>query len=218
MIKNAPSCRQQVIDFIKENIMSGEIKAGERLKEAYIAAATGLSRIPIREALVELCQEGLLNFEPNKGVSVMKPTVEEVYSSYTLCGVLEGYIASMSLDLFTKNDYASIEAVLADMKTFQSTTRDLQTLSDLDFKFHDLLISAYDNQLVIDFARINNAKFVHFFFYPFWEEVFDADHLYERHIKVYDAIKSRNPAFVEQIFREHYLECARRTAKYAAML
>ena len=212
------SCRKQVIDFIKDKILSGEIKAGERLKEAYIAAATGLSRIPIREALVELCQEGLLNFEKNKGVSVMKPSVEEVYSSYTICGVLEGYIASKSLELFTKNDYQNIEAVLAEMEKLQRTTRDLATLSELDFKFHDLLISAYDNQLLINFTRANNAKFVHFFFYPYWEEVFDADHFYDRHLKVYEAIKSKNPDFVEKTYREHYGECARRTAKYAAML
>ena len=42
------SCRQQVSDFIKEKIMAGEIKAGERLKEAYIAAATGLGMTAVR--------------------------------------------------------------------------------------------------------------------------------------------------------------------------
>ena len=212
------SCRQQVTDFIKEKIMAGEIKAGERLKEAYIAAATGLSRIPIRESLIELCQEGLLHFEQNKGVSVIKPTVDEVYASYTICGVLEGYIASMSLDLFTKSDYSELETILQEMQKFQETTRDLNTLSELDFKFHDILISAYDNPLVINFTRINNAKFVHFFFYPYWEEVFDADNFYARHLKVYEAIKSKNPILVERTFREHYGECARRTAKYAVML
>ena len=212
------SCREQITTFIKEKILTGEIKAGERLKEAYISAATGLSRIPIREALVELSQEGLLNFEKNKGVSVMKPSVEEVYSSYTVCGLLEGYIASISINLFTKNDYLKIEAVLEDMEKFQKNPSELATLSELDFKFHDLLISAYDNQLLINFTRANNAKFVHFFFYPYWEEVFDIDNFYARHLKVYEAVKTKDPQNIERVYREHYNECARRTAKYAGML
>jgi len=216
-MRNA-SCRQQVTDFIKEQILNGEIKAGERLKEAYIAAATGLSRIPIREALIELCQEGLLIFEPNKGTSVMKPTVDEVYASYTICGVMEGYLTCMSLDLFSKNDYVNMESILEEMEKFQKTTRDLNTLSELDYKFHDVTISAFDNPVLINFARLNNAKFVHFFFYKYWEEVFDADNFYNRHLKIYEAIKTKNPVLVERAYREHYAECARRTAKYAAML
>ena len=212
------TCRQQVIDFIKDMILAGEIKAGDRIKEAYIAAATGLSRVPVREALVELCQEGLLQFEPNKGASVIKPTAEDLSTSYEVCGLLEGYLAATSLPLYTRNDFAVLEEVLAQMRTVQNSSRDLKALSDLDFKFHDLIISVSDNPLLINFARIHNAKFEHFFFFPYGEEAFGVDALYERHLEVYESLKSNDAYTVETTMRRHYADCARRTAKYAAML
>lgn len=212
------TCRQQVTDFIKDMILAGEIKAGDRIKEAYIAAATGLSRAPVREAVVELCQEGLLKFEPNKGASVTKPTAEGLSTSYEVCGLLEGYIAGASLLFYTRNDFLALEAILEEMRTVQSSSRDLRLLSDLDFKFHDLIISVSDNPQLINFARIHNAKFEHFFFFPFGEEAFGVDNFYERHLEVYESLKSNDPYTVEMVMRNHYADCARRTAKHAVML
>lgn len=104
--------RHQIIDFIKTKILAGELKAGERIKEEYIAAETGFSHIHIREALLILSRDGLLHFEDNKGASVIKPSVEEILADYAICGVMEGYIVGVSLPLFTKNDFLKIEAVL----------------------------------------------------------------------------------------------------------
>lgn len=104
------------------------------------------------------------------------------------------------------------------MAEFQEQPLDLNILSELDFKFHDLLISTCDNQFLVSFARKNQAKFVHHFFFPFWEDTFGADNLFDRHLKIYEAIKTKDPMAVETAHRDHYMECARRTAKYAKLL
>ena len=67
------TCRQQVIDFIKEMILTGEIKAGDRIKEAYIAAATELSRVPVREALVELARRVCCSLSPIRELRSSSP-------------------------------------------------------------------------------------------------------------------------------------------------
>lgn len=212
------TCRQQVIDFIKKMILSGELKAGERIKEAYIAAATGLSRAPVREAVVELCREGLLQFEPNKGASVTKPTAQDLHTSYEICGLLEGYLAGLNMPFYTPRHFAEIEAILEQMKAAQEDPRDMTALSDLDYAFHDAIISASDNPLLVEFARHHNAKFEHFFFSQFWAEAFAGDDFYGRHRKVYDAVRTGVPYTAETAMREHYADCARRTAKYADYL
>ncbi len=212
------TCRQQVVDFIKEMILSGELKAGERIKEAYIAAATGLSRAPVREAVVELCQEGLLHFEPNKGASVTKPTAQDLNTSYEICGLLEGYLAGLNMPFYTPRHFEEIESILEQMKEAQQEPRDMGALSDLDYAFHDAIISASDNPLLVEFTRLHNAKFEHFFFNHFWKEAFSGDDFYGRHLKVYEAVKTRDAYIAEIAMRDHYADCARRTAKYADLL
>ena len=57
--------REQVNNFIKSRILSGEIKAGERINEFELAEELGISRGPVREALRQIEQEGLVSYEEN---------------------------------------------------------------------------------------------------------------------------------------------------------
>src|SRR5438128_1384470 len=64
------STRHQITDRLREDIFSGRLAEGQRLQEAKLSAQFGVSRGPIREALAQLTQEGLLEAKPNRGVSV----------------------------------------------------------------------------------------------------------------------------------------------------
>jgi DNA-binding GntR family transcriptional regulator len=65
------STREQITDRLREDIFSGRLAEGERLQEAKLAERFGVSRGPIREALAQLTQEGLLEAKPNRGVSTV---------------------------------------------------------------------------------------------------------------------------------------------------
>lgn len=212
------SCRKQVSDFIKEMILAGEIKPGERLKEAYIAAATGLSRAPIREALVELCRDGILDFEPNRGVSVTRPTADSISARYTICALLEGFIAASSLAYFTPRILRKLEALLEEMRAVPPGEGAYAALNELDFKFHDLILGASDNVHLTRFARMHNGKLEHFFFSPFWEELYDPEYFHARHKSIVEALKAKDPGRVEAAMREHYAQTTQCLAKFAQML
>ena len=76
---NYKTLRQEVVDEIRQKILEGEFKPGDRMKENEIAELFGVSRGPVREALRQIEQEGLVRYERNVGCSVAVVTEQDIY-------------------------------------------------------------------------------------------------------------------------------------------
>lgn len=70
--------REQIAEHIRSDVLIGELEPGERLREQDLAARYGVSRGPIRDAFLQLTQEGILAAKPNCGVTVSHPPRAEV--------------------------------------------------------------------------------------------------------------------------------------------
>lgn len=81
---------------IRSDILNGIFKPGEKLREEKLASIFNISRTPIREAIRQLTVEGLLIYNPNRGVSVRSYTVDDVRDAYNLRALVEGYAASLA--------------------------------------------------------------------------------------------------------------------------
>ena len=82
---------QLVAEAIREKILSGEIKAGEPLRQAALAEELNVSRIPVREALLQLEAEGLVNFEAHKGATATQLSadqIDEIFGKVTAVSML----------------------------------------------------------------------------------------------------------------------------------
>ena len=86
---NYKTLRQEVADEIRRKILKGEFKAGERIKEHEMAQLLGVSRGPVREALRQLEQEGLVRYERNVGCSVAPINEKDIYEIGLLRAALE---------------------------------------------------------------------------------------------------------------------------------
>jgi DNA-binding GntR family transcriptional regulator len=80
-------------ELIREAIIDGRLKPGQRLKEEDLARQLGISRTPIREALLMLQVEGLIVATPNRGATVRVHTPEDLEDLYALRALLEGHAA-----------------------------------------------------------------------------------------------------------------------------
>ncbi len=80
-------------ELIREAIVDGRLEPGRRLKEEELARELGISRTPIREALLMLQAEGLVDATPNRGAMVRVHTPEDLDDLYQLRALLEGYAA-----------------------------------------------------------------------------------------------------------------------------
>jgi DNA-binding GntR family transcriptional regulator len=87
------SSAEQVAAHIRHAVITGELRPGERLRQDDIAADLGVSRIPVREAIITLDREGWLRLEPNRGAYVAALEADDVRDHYELRGLVLGLVA-----------------------------------------------------------------------------------------------------------------------------
>ena len=130
----------QAADALRRKIMSGELAEGFSLRQDALAAEFGISRIPVREALVQLEGEGLVKIVAHKGAVVSGLSLDEISELFMLRSVLEPLLLKKSAPKLTLEDYAQLDAILAEYKVellAQHTTR----WGELNMRLHDVLLS-----------------------------------------------------------------------------
>jgi DNA-binding GntR family transcriptional regulator len=127
----------RVAAYLREAILGGQLRPGDRIRQEDIAAKFGASRLPVREALRMLEAEGLTEHEPNKGARVPRLTQHEVEVIYGMRERLEPLALAESLPLLTEADHAELEDV---QRRIEENT-DLERFLDLDREFHMLTYS-----------------------------------------------------------------------------
>nr|WP_315392671.1 GntR family transcriptional regulator [uncultured Duganella sp.] len=131
---------EQAADALRRKIMAGDLPEGFQLRQDALAAEFGISRIPVREALVQLEGEGLVRIVPHKGAVVSELSIDEINELFMLRGLLEPLLLKKSAPKLTSADFAQIDAILAEYKQelhAQHPTR----WGELNTRLHDLLMS-----------------------------------------------------------------------------
>lgn len=121
--------------YIRERILDGRLRSGENITQAEIAGALNLSRIPVRDALRMLADEGLVVIQSNQRASVTKLGVPELKEVFKIRSVLEGLAAREAVRSLTVEDFLTLEVCVAYMSE-APTTEDYIVSHE---KFHDLV-------------------------------------------------------------------------------
>lgn len=122
-------------DRLREGIVAGELKLGEQVSEAQLAQRMGISKTPVREALVRLKMEGLVDIQPQRGTFVFKLTPEQVGQLCRYRAMIE--TAALQEAATTNRDalLTGMRRLVAEMKAAEKAG-DLQRLSRIDMDFH----------------------------------------------------------------------------------
>ena len=127
----------RVAAYLRDEILHGRLRPGDRIRQEVIAERFGASRLPVREALRMLEAEGLTEHEPNKGARVPRLTQHEVDVIYQMRERLEPLAMAESLPLLTEDDHERLDDV---QQQIEDNT-DLERFLDLDREFHMLTYS-----------------------------------------------------------------------------
>ena len=100
--------RDVVFNTLRQAILTGELKPGERLMEIHLANKLGVSRTPIREAIRKLELEGLVNIIPNKGAYVTGISDKDVHDIYMIRSMLEGLCVRWATEHITQEHSGGI--------------------------------------------------------------------------------------------------------------
>jgi len=154
-LDNYKPLRDIVFDAIKEAILTGRLKPGERLMEVQLAEEMGVSRTPVREAIRKLELEGLVVMVPRKGAYVSGLTLKDVTEVFEIRSSLEGLAAALAAERITEEEIKILDKILIDI-TEASEKGDTETVIKKDMEFHQVLFSASRNERLAQI--ISNLK------------------------------------------------------------
>lgn len=192
-----------VADSIREAILSGRIKSGERLIEDELAENLNVSRGPIRAAIFRLEQEGLVVHETHRGATVARVSIEDADEIYSLRRALERLAVENACLKATDADFAPLDAILL---LFQSVPRASMTrrrVAELDIEFHDALFrAAHHGRLQRAWEALRSQIFV----FLLLRDGLPDDYLtswYRDHSRLLQIVRERNVAKAVDSIDEH---------------
>ncbi|KGJ98695.1 GntR family transcriptional regulator [Thalassotalea sp. ND16A] len=149
---------QLVVEAIREKILTGAIKAGEPLRQAALATELNVSRIPVREALVQLEGEGLVSFEPHKGATASALSIEQVEELFELRALLETNVLAESLKHITDEQLTKAGDILSQLEEALGEEDSSNSWSELNSEFHNCLYSAANRPQTQDIINTLNKN------------------------------------------------------------
>lgn len=149
----------EIAQRLRTAIRTGEIPLGTRLVERELAARFGVSRIPVREAISQLADEGLVRKTPHRGTFVHSPTRSEIEEISSLRVVLERFVIERVIARWQPHHTGQLRGIVANMRQ-AAAMDDIQLLTEQDARFHRTLWEIADHALLLEVvaglrARIN---------------------------------------------------------------
>lgn len=183
---------------IKQRIILLEYEPGEALSEKELAREFGISRTPIREALIRLETEGLVRIAPNRGIYVTEVSFQDLKNVFEIRSFLIGLVGQLAAERVTEKELDEMKVMLEKIKR----ERNSKVLLELDLGFHDLINRAtHNNILVTVLERLRNKAG------RIWVFASDNDDYFlrigEEFAELIKELEAKNGDKCEKILRNH---------------
>lgn len=149
MTENMRALSVDLIDKLRVEILSEQIRGGGKLTEQAICTKYGVSRTPVREALKALAAEGLVEMIPNRGAFAHGLSEAELRDLYTIRMQNEIQAVLWAIERRTKEEMEAIEESYDFMK-FYTEKNDIKRMRSINTEFHKRIAAASHNRILID--------------------------------------------------------------------
>jgi DNA-binding GntR family transcriptional regulator len=192
---------QQVVEVLRSAIIMGTYEPGERLIEATISTELGTSRGPVREALRQLENEGLVMSFPYRGAVVLGVSDDEVQEVLIPIRLtLERYSFSRALERMTEEDFAELGKQIWLMEQ-AAHANDLARHVEADLRFHEIVIAASGQTHTVQIWRTIWPR-IRAYFYRYGRAR-DLEQMVDEHRELLAALQSRDPKQVLSVLERH---------------
>ena len=157
-MKEYLSLKDHVYNYIVEKINNGELIANSKVNETAIIESLKVSRTPVREALIQLSSEGLLENVPRKGFVIKNFTKEEAKETYFIIGALDGLAASLSAPFLTEKHMNEMEFYIQSID-LALNTGNFQMYHKMQEAFHDVYLSVCPNKSLVNLLLKSEKNF-----------------------------------------------------------
>lgn len=195
------SLGSQAYQELKRLILEGRLAPGEKINEAELAQALGISRTPIREALNRLAKEGLVNIFPQRGAFVVEFSAKDVEELFLIREKLEGLAAYLAAEKITAKDVEKLESCV---QGFQEPFREkeIKRYAREDFKFHQTIVALSEARRLISLISTLH-DYIRIFRLTTIGLSGRMRNSLEEHKRIISALKKKDPPAAERAMREH---------------
>lgn len=199
MDEKVPLSQTELYESILFRIRNGIYAPGEKLSENFLATEFNCSRMPVRETLKHLEQDGLVTIQPKSGTYVRAYSVKEIVDALEI----RAYLESLTFTLLIQQDIdlRPLEANLYYMEQLAERPNfDLNEFGQSHLNFHTEMVQLSGNTFLVGlYDRMHLGALQRIFFYPMTYDELQMTH--NEHCKIFDYIKTKNPegeAFIKQ--------------------
>jgi len=162
VINSVLTIREGIVNYLRNAILTGEYEPGQRIIESEIANHFKVSRGPIREAIRQLEQEGLLEYERNKGCKIKILTADEAWEIYLLRSDLESLSVKVLKGVIEEKYLKNMRKAVNEMQ-FYVKEMDISKLVEKDYEFHSQIIKASQMSRIENlWSSLNGTSFAIF--------------------------------------------------------
>lgn len=198
------SLKEHVIRALRKSILQGTLRPGTRIVEQVVAEELGISRGPVREALLQLEAEGLLVIHPRRGAEVTKLSAQDAWEIYTLRANLETFALRLAMTKYTKEDFRAMNDIVSRMTRYVKEN-DVNALLDADLRFHNLLVGRSQHKRLAQ----NHQTLDPLMGAIFYTSIYDANIMLEnmpaRHQSIVNTLQDGDVTQAIQAVSEHYV-------------
>lgn len=205
-----PVLAVQVADALRELILEGAIKGGEKIREKELTERFGVSRTPLREAMKILASEGLVELIPNRGAIISQPSEAELADAFPVLAALEAMAGEQAAERATEAELAEIAQLTVKLGA-SLEANDRPGYFEINQAIHNAILRASRNETLIR-THATIARLVHRARYQAnldrsrWEKALS------EHDRIAEALETRQTEEVGRLLKAHMM------AKLAAIL
>ena len=206
--------RDVVFNALRNAILRGDLKPGDRLMEMHLASKLGVSRTPIREAIRMLEQEGLAITEPRRGAMVAGMTEKDLEDVLLIRDALDELAVSLACENVNDEIIASLEA---SMKNFQKDIKggNVNEIVAADEEFHNIIYRAADNRRLETIVN-NLREQMYRYRYEYSKDKTVYSQLIDEHSRIIEGLKNQDVNGVKStmhVHLENQVEAVRKTIR-----
>lgn len=193
--------RDVVFNTLRQAILTGELKPGERLMEIHLANKLGVSRTPIREAIRKLELEGLVTMIPRRGAEVAQITEKSMNDVLEVRRALDALCAELACERITEEETEQLHRAC---EVFEAAvkTRDLKKIARADVQLHDIIVQATGNQRLVQLVN-NLSEQMYRYRFEYIKDAGQHQRLIEEHRIIYESIVKKDKETASQAARVH---------------
>ena len=193
--------REVIFTTLREAIIVGELKPGERLMEVQLAQKMGVSRTPIREAIRKLELEGLVEMLPRKGASVADLSVKDIMDVLEVRANLDALASSLSATRITEEEIKELKHIQNQFVSYVEK-ENVQGAVKKDVEFHDIIYRSCRNEKLIQIAN-NLREQIQRFRVIYIKDYSSTKELIKEHTDIIESIINRDPISAREYAQKH---------------